>query len=305
MDFGPPPPAAMSGLLSPQLLVAALVTGGLYALVALGLNLIYGTMRLLNVAHGEILMVGAYAMYGLMTLTPIGPYAGLVATAAVCGLLGLAAYHGLFRVVLGSPRLQARIEANSLLLFFGLAVILQNVAKLLFTASPRAYQPFEQLVQLGSAALTGGRLVTLVVSFALCLTVAVFLRFSLLGLSIRALIQSREATAIVGVNIGRVQAASFCAGFAVAGLAGALVSLFESINPFMGFPFTISAFVVIILGGLGNLSGSLAAGLLMGVLETYGVALLSANYRSILVYGVFILVLVLRPQGLLGRAGTA
>ena len=95
------------------------------------------------------------------------------------------------------------------------------------------------------------------------------------------------------------------AGFAVAGLAGALVSLSESINPFMGFPFTISAFVVIILGGLGNLSGSLAAGLLMGVLETYGVALLSANYRSILVYGVFILVLVLRPQGLLGRAGTA
>jgi branched-chain amino acid transport system permease protein len=125
------------------------------------------------------------------------------------------------------------------------------------------------------------------------------------GLSVRALIQSREAAAIVGVNIGRLQATSFVMGFAAAGLAGALVSLFEQINPFMGFPYTISAFVVIILGGLGNLTGSLAAGLLLGLVETYGVALLSANYRSILLYGVFILVLLVRPQGLFGRARPA
>lgn len=295
----------MSGLFSPQLLVAALVTGGLYALVALGLNLVYGTMRLLNIAHGEILMVGAYAMFWLTTLTSIGPYAGLVVAGIGCGLLGLAAYYGLFRAVLGSPRLLERLEANSLLLFFGISVVLQSVAKLLFTASQRANQPFENLVQFGTVALTGGRLMALVVSLAVCVAVAAFLRFSLMGLSIRALIQDREAAAIVGVNIGRVQAGSFAAGFAAAGLAGALVSLFESINPFMGFPFTISAFVVIILGGLGNLTGSLAAGLLLGVLETYGVALLSANYRSILLYGVFILVLLIRPQGLFGRIGRA
>jgi len=295
----------MSGLLSPQLLVAALVTGGLYALVALGLNLIYGTMRLLNIAHGEILMVGAYAMYGLMALTPVGPYAGLVLSTASCALLGLAAYYGLFRAVLASPRLLERLEANSLLLFFGISVVLQNGAKLLFTASPRAHQPFESLVQFGAVALTGGRLLALIVSLAVCLAVAVFLRRSLLGLSIRALIQNREAAAIVGVNIGRVQAWSFATGFGVAGLAGALVSVFEAINPFMGFPFTISAFVVIILGGLGNLMGSLVAGLFLGALETYGVALLSANYRSILLYGVFILVLLIRPQGLFGRARPA
>jgi len=292
-------------LLSPQLLAAALITGGLYACVALGLNLIYGTMRLLNIAHGEIVMIGAYAMYWLVTLTPIGPLPALLLAAGVCGLLGLALYQGLFRAVLSSPRLVERIEGNSLLLFFGLSVVLQNVMKLLFTASSRANQPFPGLYEWGSIALVGGRLVTLCVTLAVCIATALFLRFSVFGLSVRALIQSREAATIVGVNIGRLQATSFAMGFAAAGLAGALISLFEQINPFMGFPYTISAFVVIILGGLGNLTGSLAAGLLLGLVETYGVAVLSANYRSILLYGVFILVLLVRPQGLFGRARPA
>jgi branched-chain amino acid transport system permease protein len=295
----------LSYLLSPQLLAAALITGGLYACVALGLNLIYGTMRLLNVAHGEIVMIGAYAMYWLVMLTPVGPLPALLLAAGLCGLLGLALYHGLFRAVLASPRMAERLEGNSLLLFFGISVVLQNVMKLSFTASSRAHQPFPGLYEWGSVALVGGRLVTLCVALSVCIAVALFLRFSVFGLSVRALIQSREATAIVGVNIGRLQAASFATGFAAAGLAGALVSLFEQINPFMGFPYTISAFVVIILGGLGNLSGSLAAGLLLGFVETYGVALLSANYRSILLYGVFILVLLVRPQGLFGRTRPA
>jgi branched-chain amino acid transport system permease protein len=295
----------LSFLLSPQLLAAALITGGLYACVALGLNLIYGTMRLLNIAHGEIVMIGAYAMYWLVTLTPIGPLPALLLAAGGCGLLGLALYHGLFRAVLSSPRMAERIEGNSLLLFFGLSVVLQNVMKLSFTASSRANQPFPGLYEWGSIALVGGRFVTLCVTLAVCVAVALFLRFSVFGLSVRALIQNREATAIVGVNIGRLQATSFVMGFAAAGLAGALVSLFEQINPFIGFPYTISAFVVIILGGLGNLTGSLAAGLLLGLVETYGVALLSANYRSILLYGVFILVLLVRPQGLFGRARPA
>jgi branched-chain amino acid transport system permease protein len=295
----------LSYLLSPQLLAAALITGGLYACVALGLNLIYGTMRLLNIAHGDIVMIGAYAMYWLVMLTPVGPLPALLLAAGACGLLGLALYHGLFRAVLSSPRMVERIEGNSLLLFFGLSVVLQNVMKLLFTASSRANQSFPGLYEWGSIALVGGRFVTLCVTLAVCIVVALFLRFSVFGLSVRALIQSREAAAIVGVNIGRLQATSFVMGFAAAGLAGALVSLFEQINPFMGFPYTISAFVVIILGGLGNLTGSLAAGLLLGLVETYGVALLSANYRSILLYGVFILVLLVRPQGLFGRARPA
>lgn len=293
---------AMDALLSGQLLAAALIQGGLYALVALGLNMIYGTMRLLNIAHGEIVMVGAYVAFWTVALTGAGPIVGLIGATLSAGLLGLGAYHGLFRAVLRAPRLLERLEANSLLLFFGLSIVLQNVVALMFTASPRAYRPYDSLVEIGTASLTGSRVVVLCIALLVCIAVAVYLRFSLFGLSIRALIESREATAIVGVDIERVQAISFVLGFAAAGLAGALIGMIEPITPFMGLPFTISAFVVIILGGLGNLAGSLGAGLLLGVLETYGVALLSANYRSILLYGVFILVLVIRPQGLFGRA---
>jgi branched-chain amino acid transport system permease protein len=215
-------------------------------------------------------------------------------------VLGLLVYRGLFRAALASPRLSQRLEANSLLLFFGLSVILQNAAALLFTASPRGYRTLDGIVSLAGVSVTEGRLAMLCVALAVIAGVVLFLRLNMTGLAIKALIQNREATAIVGVDIERVQLFSFGLGFALAGLAGALVSMVEQISPFMGFPFTIAAFVVIILGGLGNLLGSIAAGFLLGVLETLGVALTSSSYRSILVYGVFILVLLIRPQGLLG-----
>jgi branched-chain amino acid transport system permease protein len=290
----------MESLFSPQLIFAALLTGSLYGLVALGLNLIYGTMRLLNVAHGEIVMLGAYVTYWAFTLLALSPLLAMFLALAVAAALGLVVYFGLFRTALASPRLSARLEANSLLLFFGLSVILQNVAALLFTASPRGYRALDAVVSIAGVTVTQGRLAMLCVSLAVIAGVVVFLRLNMAGLAIKALIQSREATAIVGVDIERVQRLSFALGFGLAGLAGALVSLVEQISPFMGFPFTIAAFVVIILGGLGNLVGSLIAGFLVGALETFGVALTSANYRSILIYGVFILVLLIRPQGLLG-----
>jgi branched-chain amino acid transport system permease protein len=127
-----------------------------------------------------------------------------------------------------------------------------------------------------------------------------FLRLSIYGLAIKALIQNRDAAAVVGVNVERVQLLSFSLGFGLAGLAGTLISMSEQISPFMGFPFTIAAFIVIILGGLGNLPGGILAGLLLGFLEIYGVALTSPMYRSVLLYGVFVGVLILRPQGLFG-----
>ena len=292
----------MQILLSPQLFLAALILGALYALMALGLNLIYGTMRLLNVGHGEIVMVGAYAAFWSFALLGLGPWPALILAPALTGLLGFALYRGLFRRLLAHAAVAERIEANSLLLFFGISVILQNLTALMFTATFRGYRPFSEVVDLGFAAVTGGRLLALAVALLTAVLAALMLRFTPLGLAIRALIQNRSAAALAGIDTERLEMWSFVAGFGVAGLAGALVSMVEQISPFMGFPFTIAAFVIIILGGLGNLSGSLVGGFLLGVLETYGVALTSPNYRSILIYGVFILVLLIRPQGLLGRA---
>ena len=292
----------MQVLLSPQLFLAALILGALYALVALGLNLIYGTMRLLNVGHGEIVMLGAYVAFWSFALLGMGPLPALVLAPAATGLLGFALYRGLFRRLIGNAAVAERIEANSLLLFFGISVILQNLTALVFSATFRGYRPFPELVDLGFAAVTGGRLLALLVALAAAGGAALALRLTPAGLAIRALIQNRSAAALSGIDIERLEMGSFVAGFAVAGLAGALVSMVEQISPFMGFPFTVAAFVIIILGGLGNLTGSLLGGFVLGVLETYGVALTSPNYRSILIYGVFILVLLIRPQGLLGRA---
>jgi branched-chain amino acid transport system permease protein len=290
----------MQAIFSWQLLFAALVTGSIYVLVALGLNLVYGTMRLLNVAHGDMVMIGAYVSYWLFTLIGMSPLISMVIAAALTAALGAIAYVGLFRRLLANRQLVQRLEGNSLLLFFGISIVIQNVGSLAFDSTPRAYQYLDRVITIGNLGITENRLATLVVTAILSLAVVLFLRFHIYGLAIKALMQHREAATVVGIDVERVQIVSFSIGFGVAGIAGALLSMMEQITPFMGFPFTIAAFVVVILGGLGNLLGGMAAGLLLGVLETYGVALTSPSLRSVLIYGVFILVLLVRPQGLLG-----
>ena len=283
-----------------QLLLAALIAGSIYALVALGLNLVYGTMRLLNVAHGDFVMIGAYVAYWGISLWSVSPL--LAAPVAVIFAAALAAliYYGIFRRAMMSRAFIERIEANSLLIFFGVSVILQNVASLLFTANLRGYRYQEQLVSFWGATLPVNKIMVLVIAGLVCVASLIFFSRSNLGLAIKALIQQREAAALVGIPVERINLISFCLGFGVAALAGVLVSMTEQISPFMGFPFTVTAFVVIILGGLGNMLGSLLGGLLLGVLETFGVAFTGPSYRSIMIYGVFIAVLLLRPQGLFG-----
>ncbi len=288
-------------LLSGQLLLAALVTGALYALVALGLNLVYGTLRLLNIAHGDFVMLGAYVAFWGFSLLGVSPLLALPAAALLMAGFGAALYFGLLRRLLTVPALAQRLEANSLLLFFGLSVIVQNVAALAFSATPRGYQYLGQVYRWGNVAITANRLAAFAVAVAICAAALLLLRRSLTGLAVKALIERRDAALIVGVDIDRLQLACLCVGFAVAGIAGALVSMTEEITPFMGFPFTIAAFVVIILGGLGNIAGGMLAALLLGLLETYGVALAGSSMRSILVYGAFVAVLLLRPEGLLAR----
>jgi branched-chain amino acid transport system permease protein len=283
-----------------QLLLAALVAGSVYALVALGLNLIYGTMRLLNVAHGAFVMIGAYVAYWGISLWSLSPLLAAPVAIVLTAGLGALIYYGIFRRAMRSPAFVARIEANSLLVFFGVSIILQNVTALVFTANLRGYRYEEELVSFGGASLPVNKIMVLVIAGLVCIASVIFFARSILGLAIKALIQQREAAALVGIPVARIDLISFCIGFGVAGFAGVLVSMTEQISPFMGFPFTITAFVVIIIGGLGNVLGSLLGGLLLGVLETFGVAFTGPSYRSIMIYGIFIAVLLLRPQGLFG-----
>jgi len=286
----------MDLIASPQLLFSALVLGAGYALVGLGLNLVYGTMRLLNVGHGDLVMLGAYVAFWCFALTGLPPPLAAPLAAALGVLLAEALHRGLLHRLLGAGA--ERIEANSLLVFFGLSIIVQNLAALAFTASPRVLRTLDDVVHVAGVAMTESRIVILLVALAVCGGVLIGLRATVWGLAIKAVIDNGRAAAVVGVDVPRVRRLALWAGFAIAGLAGALLAMVEQIGPFMGFPYTIAAFVVIILGGLGRLGGGVVAGLLLGFVQVYGVALTAPTFSSMLLYGTFVAVLLLRPQGL-------
>jgi branched-chain amino acid transport system permease protein len=170
-----------------------------------------------------------------------------------------------------------------------------------FTANNRGYSYLDEIVAVGDARISAARLAALAVASVACFACVLFFRYARSGMAMRAVIQQRDAAALVGIDVDRINVQVLALGFALAALAGALISMTQEISPFVGFPFTVSGFVVIILGGLGNLTGSIFGALLLAAVEVYGVALLSPSFRSILVYGVFIAALLLRPQGLLGR----
>ena len=295
----------MDSGISLQLIAAALITGVLYALISLGLNLIYGTMRLLNVAHGDLVMIGAYVAFMAFSLLNIGPLVSMFGAALICGFLGWLSYKCVFQRLLSASQILSRLEENSLLLFFGISVIIQNIAILIFSADRQGFEYLSAIVEMGDVRLTGARLAVLIVGAIISIIAVLFLRYSIFGLAMNALIQNRDASAIVGINIDRVQMMSLVFGFGITGLAGALISMMEPISPVMGFPYTMSAFVIIILGGLGNLWGGFLAALLLGILEVFGVALTGPEWRSVLVYGIFILILIFKPKGLLGLGKTA
>jgi branched-chain amino acid transport system permease protein len=288
-------------LSSPQLLIAALVLAAIYALIALGLNLIYGTMRLLNVAHGEVMMLGGYVSYWAFVQFGIGPLVSMFGAMLLSAVLGALSYLTIFKAVVRNRELAARLESNSLLIFFGFSIIIQNLLSIVFSADQRSYPYLDSIVALGEARVELNRLVLLGIGAAATAACVVFFRFSRLGLAVRALIQQRDAAALIGIDAEKINLLVFSLGFGIAGLAGSLIGMTSAISPFSGFPYTISAFIVIILGGLGNLAGGLLGAVVLAIVEIYGVALTASAYRSILIYGVFIAILLVRPQGLLGR----
>lgn len=294
--------ADLNVILSGQLLASVLVLASLYALIAIGLNLVYGTMRLLNVAHGELVMLGGYIAYWGFARWGISPLISTLIAIAAGAALGALVYAAVIRRLFQSTRVLARVEANSLLVFFGISVVIQNITALVFTANQRGYSYMDEVLVIGNLRLEANRVAALAIAIAACAACALFFRFARSGMAMRAIIQQRVAAALVGIDVDRINIQVFALGFALAALAGTLISMTQQISPFMGFPFTISAFVIIILGGLGNLMGSIFGALMLAAVEVYGTTLISPSYRSILVYGVFIAVLLLRPQGLLGRS---
>jgi branched-chain amino acid transport system permease protein len=284
-----------------ELLTSGLITGGIYALVALGLNLQYGLMRILNIAHGEFLMVGAYLTWMVQTSFGISAILMVPVSFAVLMALGLAIHWLCFRrLTATSPNLDV-FEARGLMVAFGLMFLVQNFVSWQWGGDLRGYDFMTEPVKFGGAQFAGNKLLVFVLALAFAAAMIWLLRTTLYGKGVRALMQSPVGAQLMGINTRVLHPMMFGIGLGLSGVAGALLSMAYTISPSMGEPYTVTALIVITLGGFGSMGGALAGGLLLGVVEAIGMHYTNPSLKALLSYTVFIGVLLLRPEGLFTR----
>ena len=281
-----------------ELIFSGLITGGIYALVALGLNLQYGLMRILNIAHGEFLMLGAYLTWMVQTSFGISPLLMIPVSFVVLMGLGLVIHWLCFRrLTATSPNIDI-FEARGLMVAFGLMFLIQNLVSSIWGGELRGYDYMAEPVVMGQAQFAGNKLVVFAMALVFSLGLMVLLRKTLLGKGVRALMQSQVGAQLVGINTRTLHPLMFGIGLGLSGLAGCLLSMAYTISPAMGEPYTVTALIVITLGGFGSMGGALAGGLLLGVIEAFGMHFTNPSLKALLSYVVFIGVLLLRPKGL-------
>lgn len=275
--------------------------GGLYGLAAVGLSLVFGVLKMLNVAHGELIMLGGYIGFWLFTVWRSDPFVSLVPSALVLFLVGAVLYQTLFsRLIYFSEETKIK---NSILIGFGLSLIFQTLAILAWTADERATTTAYAgtVLPLGGVVVPLGRLGALTVAFLTLGSLHLFLRRTLLGKAIRATAEDVEAASLAGIPVPTVFLTAFGLGSALAGIAGTLVSMTDAISPTIGLTWTLKALIVVILSGLGNIFGTFLAGLGLGVVEALSGFFLGNAYREVMGLVLFLLVLSLRPEGLFTR----
>ena len=284
-----------------ELIFSGLITGGIYALVALGLNLQYGLMRILNIAHGEFLMLGAYLTWMVQTSFGISPLLMIPLSFVMLMGLGLVIHWLCFRrLTATSPNIDI-FEARGLMVAFGLMFLIQNLVSSIWGGELRGYDYMADPVVMGGAQFAGNKLLVFAMALIFSLGLMVLLRKTLLGKGVRALMQSQVGAQLVGINTRALHPMMFGIGLGLSGVAGSLLSMAYTISPAMGEPYTVTALIVITLGGFGSMGGALAGGLLLGVIEAFGMHFTNPSLKALLSYVVFIGVLLLRPKGLFSK----
>ena len=284
-----------------ELIFSGLITGGIYALVALGLNLQYGLMRILNIAHGEFLMLGAYLTWMVQTSFGISPLLMIPVSFVMLMGLGLVIHWLCFRrLTATSPNIDI-FEARGLMVAFGLMFLIQNLVSSIWGGELRGYDYMADPVVMGGAQFAGNKLLVIAMALIFSLGLMVLLRKTLLGKGVRALMQSQVGAQLVGINTRTLHPLMFGIGLGLSGLAGCLLSMAYTISPAMGEPYTVTALIVITLGGFGSMGGALAGGLLLGVIEAFGMHFTNPSLKALLSYVVFIGVLLFRPKGLFSK----
>ena len=286
-----------------QQLILGMLVGGLYGLAAAGLSLTFGVLRVLNVAHGELLMLGGYATFWLFTLWQVDPFLSLLGVGPALFILGIFLYWALFQFVVKAHE-EVRIK-NSLLIGFGLTLVLHALAIRLWTADERAVTTVYAgaVMKIGAFAVPVVRLSSLVLALAILAVLHLFLTKTRWGRAIRATAEDWEAAALMGIPVGRTYLLAFALGTALAGIAGGLVSVSYSISPSIGLEWTLKALIVVVLAGLGSLFGSFAGGILLGLAEAMSVVFIGGPYREVVGLVLFLIILLVRPQGLFGGRG--
>ena len=283
-----------------DVIIGGLILGGLYALIAVGLGLQYGVARVLNVSHGEFIMLGAFATYSLHTVFGINPLLSLVISGPVIFVIGFFIHRTLFQYLRKLSETVAAFEGSSILASFGLLFIIQNVALLSWGPDMKGYSFLTNTVDLGGAIYAQNRLIAFFLALIFGIALYIFLSRTRIGKAIRAAAQDINTAQIMGVNIHRVLGLCFALGAFVSALAGCLVSMMFEITPLIGLPYTIIAIIAVVLGGLGNILGSLIGGLILGLVGNI-VMYFHPGLSLIAYFVIFLFLLLLRPTGILGK----
>lgn len=280
-----------------QAIVDGILTGALYALVGIGMALIFGVMRIVNFAHGAFLMVGMYVTFLIFRHTGLNPYYAFILSGLILFLLGYATYKTLLQPI------RERSEFMQILLTSGIGLILIGGAQTIFGSN------FHQLnlplltkyFHFGPITVSAPSLLTFVITAALIVLLYLFVMRTFTGYAVRAIAQNSASAPLVGINVNRIQALSFAVGTAAAGISGALLWPVLYFNPTVGEEFTLKAFVVVVLGGMGSIAGAAMGGLVLGIVESLTTRYWGQQWAAVVDFIIFLLVLSIRPGGIFGK----
>ena len=283
-----------------QYFINGISIGSVYAIIALGYTMVYGIAKMLNFAHGDVIMVGAYICYCVTVYLGLPVLAGVLLSMVVCTVLGITIEGLAYKPLRGTPSLAVLITA------IGVSYFLQNAAQLIWSSNPKSFTSIvsnmKPLHLFGSLTITGEVIVTVAVSVVIMIGLTWFTRSTRIGKSMRAVSEDRDAAQLMGINVNRTISITFAIGSALAAVAGVLMcSSIPVLMPTTGSMPGIRAFTAAVFGGIGSIPGAMLGGILLGIIETFAKAYLSTQFSDAIVFGVLIIILLVKPAGLLGK----
>jgi branched-chain amino acid transport system permease protein len=283
-----------------DIIIAGLVMGGIYALAAVGLNLQYGVVRVLNMAYGEFIMVGGFIGFWMFTLYRINPILSLIICIPTMYFLGWVMHRLIFQPIRSKSENLDAFAGYSILASYGLIFIMQSLAVLAWGGRIKAYSFLSEPVKIFGATFEANRLVAFAASIVLSFVFYILLRITRIGKAVRAIAQDAETASLMGINVDSLYGHTFAIGGVLAGMAGVILSTMFPVSATMGFQYTVIAIVIIVLGGLGNILGSLIGGLVLGLIGAVVLAL-QPGLVIVAFYVMFLAILLIKPTGILGR----